>query len=684
MFVDLEPVLLARDRTQTRQRCWFPLRKTVKHMILLPVFSTTSPRRSVRRGHAIVLTLLILLVTAAVAFGVLSIGRHARVKEMTHFSAQAGAESGASWIARSLNTVAMNNNAMARLIVQAGIVEGTPTAVEMYQKDLKAIDDVMKTIDVKDLPRDWQPIDNANPINMAFENFKHDNSAELRATTNALSYIRKQVKDEDLAMITHVQPTPDSKEPGIIWQAINAMDDINQAVLENLEVQTQLSVLRGSILDTTARQTEASAFMLPTSTPLVPWKRGTFSDFAPVIQEDHEYQISSMYMEYIYNNNIEMLRQMTVQVPEKFKVPRNKSGKCPVSQVRAVLSMSRPNTTRMHTDPNATEIGQMTQPATRDQAVLKTIGTLLYRLKNQRIVEQIDAISKHYVNQLWPDEKHPVKPIHDSQWITDPDKIYEIMDKNPKSIVEIAFVTLQIKSAFAPTDPKFRSEGSWVMLDQKNEASLNVEYFPYNAQMDPRTWNKLDMEQIHPRMWRENWTYQAHSDRTINLKGLPPDEKNKYPKQLVYRLDDYLLVGINVGKELKLDSPYNFPNNASKPAPILYVTDESNPKASDRIKRTVVAQNHVRSLPWSTPVAPTEMASPMLAPYNLLVDNMDNKSLWFQGWSGRAVADDTPTLTDAVSTDELQPLVSGKLFESVLTELKERVAQAKQEETEVP
>merc|ERR1711879_409438 len=128
LFVVRKPVLLTRGTKPTRQQAHCSLRKFVRHMILLNVFSNPTHRHHGRQGHALVLTLLILLVTAAVAFGVLSIGRHARVKEMTHFSAQAGAESGASWIARSLNTVAMNNNAMARLIVQAGMVQEIPTA----------------------------------------------------------------------------------------------------------------------------------------------------------------------------------------------------------------------------------------------------------------------------------------------------------------------------------------------------------------------------------------------------------------------------------------------------------------------------------------------------------------------------------------------------------------------------
>jgi hypothetical protein len=193
----------------------------------------------------------------------------------------------------------------------------------------------------------------------------------------------------------------------------------------------------------------------------------------------------------------------------------------------------------------------------------------------------------------------------------------------------------------------------------------------------------MEMEQLNPRLWREVWTYETHNDRSINLKPLPPTPATKWPRQTVYRVDDYLLLGINVGKPLELKSPYNFPGDKPKPAPILYVSDTQNKDATDNIERTVVGQNHVRNLPWAKPVPPTTNASPMLAPYDLLVGNLNNRSLWFQGWTGQVLDNPKPNLANAVPTTELEPLVSGKLYESVLTELQSKIEQD-QKETQVP
>ncbi|MFG0249082.1 MAG: hypothetical protein ACF8OB_09375 [Phycisphaeraceae bacterium JB051] len=659
-------------------------------MMFFDLQSVRNRGRSQHGGHALVLTLLILLLTAAVAFGVLSIGRHARVKEMTHFSAQAGAESGASWIARSLNTVSMNNNAMAQLIVKAGIIEGLPTAMDMYQKDLKATQDLLKQIDIKDLPREWQPIDDNTPIAKSYERLKQYTHHELRIALNTQKYYARQLSENDLAAITHVKPQKDAKQPGAIWQAIYALDEINQTQLENLEVQAQLAVLRGSVLDTTARQTEASALLIPTDSPTVNWQRGSFDDFAPIIAKDHEYAVTMGYYDYASNPNITDLRELTFEQPQKIKVYKNRAGKCLASRIRASQPSPRHHPrARQEQMPEAVKFAM---PAIQDMALLDTIGPLLHRLNNKRLINHLHAINASFMAQLWPDEKSPAKPVYDSQWVTDMDKIYQIMDKDPQSIREIAFITVEAKSAVPPTDPKYGNAKNWALIHKATDTPLQVEYFNYDKRLDPRTWEKLGMQELHPRLWREVWTQQIYADRSINVKPLPAQPKNKYPRQPIYRVDDYLLIGINVGKPVKLHSPYNFPSDDAKPAPILYIQNEENKPATDEIRRSVVAQNHVRSLPWSNPTSPTETASPLLSPYDVSVSNSGNFSFWFQGWMGRAVSNDSPNLANAKPTNVLEPLISSKLYDSVLTELKAREAQQAaqqvneqpQEETEVP
>ena len=125
--------------------------------------------RSARPGVVIVIMLLGLMLLASIVFYVFNAGRQVERRMRTQNAADAAAMAGAGTIARGLNTVAMNNNAMARLIVQAGMVQEIPTAIEMYHNDLKAVNDVLQEIDVKQLPRDWQPIDDDNPIALGFD-----------------------------------------------------------------------------------------------------------------------------------------------------------------------------------------------------------------------------------------------------------------------------------------------------------------------------------------------------------------------------------------------------------------------------------------------------------------------------------------------------------------------------------
>ena len=208
---------------------------------------------------------------------------------------------------------------------------------------------------------------------------------------------------------------------------------------------------------------------------------------------------------------------------------------------------------------------------------------------------------------------------------------------------------------------------------------MQIEYFQWDKKLDPRQWAKRGMTQVNDRIWRETWAYETRSDHALGLKPQPATKDKKYPKHTVYRVDDYILVGINTGKPVKLDSPYNFPANHPKPAPMLYVSKSQDKSPTQQIRRTVVAQNHDRKLPWTPPVAPTDIAPAMLATSDFTVSDFDNNTLWFQNWHGVDVTNDTPDLTEVVPTHVLEPLVSSKLYESVIAELSEIISKAKEE-----
>ncbi|MBL4701941.1 MAG: hypothetical protein JKX85_11855 [Phycisphaeraceae bacterium] len=630
-------------------------------------------KRRKPHGHALLLTLLILLLTAAAAFGVLSIGRHARVKEMTSFSAKEGADSGASWIARSLNTVAMNNQAMANLIVQAGLINASPTAIDLSAKDLQAVNKLLKQLDIQKLPRDWQPIENDNPVAMYFNNLKQITIKELKKTQAAKKFITKNISSADIHNITYARPNDKSNNTGSIWQAISTLDEINQAILENLEIQTQLSVLRGSILDTTARQTEASALLLPTDQLVVPWQRGVFDDFKSVIFKDHTYQSETDIYEPFTRHDLQTLNILTT----KLGSPKGPRGKCPISIKRASIPKAH---SRRYWQDEPQLSTTVKRPAVEDMALFRKIGSIASRMHHKRLATHLAKINRQQLAQLWPDKSRPIKPIYDSKWVTDLDQIFQIMTNQPQRIREVAFITVEIKSAYEPSNPKFKSHGSWKLLNRHTSKALNVEYYPWDKNLNPKSWGKKGIKQLHPRIWREIWHYNVLQDRSINLKLLPKETNNKHPRQPIYRIDDYLLLGINVGEPLKISSPYNFSKNSPKPAPMLYVETSQTQPLSDQIQRTVVAMNHLRHLPWASPTAPTETAPTMLAPYDLHVSNANNRTLWHQGWLGTAVANPHPDLSHAVVSTELQPLISGKLYESVLSELQTKIELSKQED----
>ncbi len=91
-----------------------------------------SPRQ---RGAIMVIALLALVLLACLVFFVFNVGRHVAARVETQNAADSAAMSGASWVARSFNTVAMNNVESARLISLAAVLDAMPQAVRFTLTD---------------------------------------------------------------------------------------------------------------------------------------------------------------------------------------------------------------------------------------------------------------------------------------------------------------------------------------------------------------------------------------------------------------------------------------------------------------------------------------------------------------------------------------------------------------------
>src|SRR5690606_19584017 len=83
-----------------------------------------------RRGVVLIILLFAIVLLAAMVFFVINLGWHTKAKTVTQNTADASALAGASWVARSFNTVAMNNVAQSRYLATVNMLDAMPLTVK--------------------------------------------------------------------------------------------------------------------------------------------------------------------------------------------------------------------------------------------------------------------------------------------------------------------------------------------------------------------------------------------------------------------------------------------------------------------------------------------------------------------------------------------------------------------------
>ena len=99
----------------------------------IPVQPFTGPPRQAakRSGQILVITLLAITVLVGLVFFVYNLGGRLSDRLSQQNAADAAAVSGAGWMARSMNVVAMNNVTQTRLLALIAVLDAMPLAAEM-------------------------------------------------------------------------------------------------------------------------------------------------------------------------------------------------------------------------------------------------------------------------------------------------------------------------------------------------------------------------------------------------------------------------------------------------------------------------------------------------------------------------------------------------------------------------
>jgi len=225
------------------------------------------------------MTLLGISLLVALIFYVYNVGDQVNDRVVMQNAADSAAVSGAGWIARSMNTTAMNNVASTRVLGILPVLDAFPLASEMAIHEVdtladgldyqaRSVEDLLKIISEPGLERSLPGI--------------RELADRLRAQGDIIRPFEKAINSGGFRMeqVTCWRVPGMSGGPphGTIWRAAKALEEYSQATLDSAGILAQFNARRFG------RMNEAQTAILIPVIPVIPNRLGTYNDFQPTIE----------------------------------------------------------------------------------------------------------------------------------------------------------------------------------------------------------------------------------------------------------------------------------------------------------------------------------------------------------------------------------------------------------------
>ncbi len=627
----------------------------------------TRPGSYRSRGVVMVITLLAIILIASLLFYVFNVGTSVQGRAVTQHAADAAAIGGAGQVARAMNTVAMNNVETARLIAAVSVLDGVPMAVDLSITD--ASEEELGDADA--LAQAVRGQLNAGVIDDWFERklrgLMDENDPD--SLVSELRYLREldEVFRDNPDLIPNMtRYHAPSGAMGKMHQAMRSMDAHSRAAMQSLGQAAQLAAGESALTNLGRDGTDSAGLLLPAA-PSIPWQRGVFDDFERPIKK-------GLLPGRDDSLDVDTVSKGLGQIDDKL------TNRGPWDAVFGWRT-----TDRIAADPGGT-VGmpginhppkvQVSGPSPgREPEEYRVFGpqsVLLGVIQPRRYSRLANHIWDQYSiksTYLWADTAP--RTVLDSNWEIDIEHDDErSSDRNDEyvfglaasDIRETAYVIVEIKSRLADEQGHPGRQGqTWNYVDAFGRDSPFILFFggwrdpnqgppiTINSQSvtGPPTWKKV---QNH--IWRLSAVYETDPDGP-HLGGdpdigLPPkrigtdgDGNPVYDAQEVYWEMDFMLVGVNVGKNIEVRNPWaGFDRNAEDaPAPYDLIHDVLPPNDAAARNQYLtflgVARQSNRPRFW-----PTRFDGDKPYPYNTAVAqayvfNNHSWDLWTQTWQAQ-------------------------------------------------
>ena len=579
-----------------------------------PTKTGSRPAAAARqRGAILVIALLGMVLLAAMVFYVFNVGRHVASRVEVQNAADNAAISGAGWMARSFNTVAMNNVEMSRLIALAGIMDTLPQAVDYTLKDTYSILEAIDAQVQRGVGQDGQWLIPALiEARQTFER-QRDILTPLQQLFNESGY--------DIAtMTTFAGP---EGQRGELWRSFEALGALNEATMVDLGNLAQQNAFRGAQISQREGGKSAGGLLLPWK-PSVPWSTGSFDDFrAPVIDgllpEDQDDKTTNRgpfdtLFGFWQIRSTATRRDIEVDVEEDYSL----TSWAPNPPTQEVVEREPTGYSTWgsytHMRANLMSLGvHPTDGVSRqwERALDRASDADEHPLVPSLWARRVGFLSDSKINFAYPNAAQSVA-VHDPVWINDYEGAQAILEAGEPRIIYGRYLMFEFsRDEYQRGTSTVPTLDAWYLL------------WPRDQPLTPPSLIKID-----DHVWRD--------ERVENRR----DAAGTFYQRRYYRY--YVFMGANVGPEAEVRNPYNFDGSdrGSLPGPINFTPDQFPPDEATRRESLTflgIAHQPKEAAFWASAFDGNRADEKLVAIAQAEVFNNHSWDLWTQMWQSQLV-----------------------------------------------
>jgi hypothetical protein len=555
--------------------------------------------RAVRRrrsGAVMIVAVFATFLLASMVFYVFNIGRNVQGRLVTQHAADAAVTGGAGYVARSFNTVAMNNVEISRLIATVALLDAMPQTVQYTFKDQSALYEVVQG----QLSRGTGPDPWVRPELLYIRDELQEQVrvlGEMEGLFNQSGYDVSQMTFYDL----------DDDRRGALWQAMEALDAVSEATMQTLPEMAQLNGRRGGEVNLRDDALQDIGVVVAPFIVDPPTVRTNFDDFQPAV-------ISGRVPDDVDDP---ITNRGPYDTIFGWRVPRVETegyweegdeGLAVEDDWDSPWSGGSGRSDREYIVESREVTGY------RTYGPLRYLRDSLYNrvddvLHASRFIPRMTAISDIKIDYCWPGSA-TARVIIDPEWVIDWGRAETIAAQGEPRVYHTAYLTLnfvQVNRGGVEGEVLFED---WGVIRQ-NQPWL----------VPPG----LEDEQQENYMWRDVQRWIAGD----------PEQPDTLIERVEYRY--YIWAGFNVGERASVRNPFNFEDREGLPAPTMFDHEQLDPLWADGYPVLAVAQRSN-----AANLTPQRFDGERTYPYNValsqaMIFNNHSLDLWTQMWHSQLV-----------------------------------------------